>query len=284
MERVRTLDHRVVDLRTAFHVVALDGEEFLQHECCAVRFERPHFHLTEALAAGAGLAAERLLGDEAVWTRRTSVNLVVDEVVELQDVHEANRGALMERLASATVVELDLAVRRHPCEEFARLARVLPTLLKVADALLDVLVRFVDRREDLVLVCTIEDRRGRLEAKHLRRPTKVDFENLTDVHAARHAERIEENVDRSAVFHERHVFLGNDTGDDTLVSVATCHLVADRERALRGEVDLHHFKHARSEFITALHVVELARLLSVGCLNARPELAVHNLRRIARFG
>ena len=57
----------------------------------AVGLERPDLHLAEALAAELGLAAERLLGDHRVRAGRTGVDLVVDQVGELQDVHVADR-------------------------------------------------------------------------------------------------------------------------------------------------------------------------------------------------
>ena len=74
-----------------------------------------------------------------------------------------------------------------------------------------------------------------LEAERLGGDAEVGFEHLTDVHTARHAERIEHDVDRRSVAEERHVFLRHDAGDDALVPVAARHLVADAKLALRGD-------------------------------------------------
>src|SRR3712207_7189918 len=46
----------------------------------SVRLERPHLHLSEALAAELRLAAQRLLGDERVRAGAARVDLVVHEV------------------------------------------------------------------------------------------------------------------------------------------------------------------------------------------------------------
>jgi hypothetical protein len=66
----------------------------------------------------------------------------------------------------------------------------------------------------------------------------VGLEDLADVHARRHAERVEDDLDRGAVGQEGHVLLGQDLGDDALVAVAAGHLVADLELALHGDEDL----------------------------------------------
>ena len=71
----------------------------------------------------------------------------------------------------------------------------------------------------------------RLEAERLRGPAEVGLEDLADVHAAGHAQRVEHDVDRRAVLEERHVLVGQDARDDALVAVAAGHLVADREVA-----------------------------------------------------
>src|SRR3984957_19945997 len=58
------LDDGLVNLGTAVYVVGLRRQQFLQYECRAVSFQRPNFHLSEALAAELRLATQRLLGDQ----------------------------------------------------------------------------------------------------------------------------------------------------------------------------------------------------------------------------
>ncbi len=68
----------------------------------------------------------------------------------------------------------------------------------------------------------------------------MGFEDLADIHPARHAQRREEHVYRSTVLHERHVFLRHDLGDDALVTVATGELIALADLALLGYEDPDH--------------------------------------------
>ena len=102
---------RLVDLGAARDVVRLDGQHFLERVGGAVGLERPHLHLAEALAAELRLAAERLLGDEAVGPDRAGVDLVVDQVVELQHVDVADRDRAVEGLAGLPVDQAHLAAR-----------------------------------------------------------------------------------------------------------------------------------------------------------------------------
>ena len=95
------------------------------------------------------------------------------------------------------------------------------------------------------------------QAQALRRPTEVGFEDLTDVHTRRHAQRVQHDVGRRTVGHERHVFDRDDTRDHTLVTVAARHLVARLQAALDGQVDLDHLLHAR------LQLVALRQLLAL---------------------
>ena len=108
---VLALDDRLVHLDAAEDVVGLDREQLLQRVCGAVGLERPHLHLTEALSTELRLTTERLLGDHRVRAGRTRVDLVVDQVVQLQDVHVADRDRVRERLAGAAVEQLRLAAR-----------------------------------------------------------------------------------------------------------------------------------------------------------------------------
>ena len=67
----------------------------------------------------------------------------------------------------------------------------------------------------------------------------MGLEHLTDVHPARHTERVEDDVDGRAVGEVGHVLEGQDLGDDALVAVASGELVADRDLALLGDVHPH---------------------------------------------
>ena len=57
-------------------------------------------------------------------------------------------------------------------------------------------------------------------------PAEVGLEDLANVHPARHAEQVQDDVDRRSVLQEGHVLLGDDARDHALVPVATGELVA----------------------------------------------------------
>src|SRR5690606_41285394 len=91
---------------------------------------------------------------------------------------------------------------------------------------------------DLILRSALEHRRLRLEAELLARPAQRSLEDLTDVHAARHAERIQHDVDRRSIRQERQVLLRHDAGDDALVALPAGHLVTYADLALLRGVAL----------------------------------------------
>src|SRR5450432_780812 len=268
---VLALDDRLVDLDPAEYVVGLDGEQLLQRVSRAVSLERPHFHLTEPLTAELCLTAQRLLGDHRVRTGRARVELVVDEVVQLQDVDVSDADRLGVELAASPVPQPRLAVLAY---------RALPVGVRQGRA---------EQTGDLVFTSTVEDRRRDEGVRRsleradvgepllpailaggvdlpaaLRRPTKVRLEDLSDVHAARHAERVEHDVDRGAVFEERHVLLREDLGNDALVAVPAGQLVAVGDLALLRDVDPHQFVDAGRQLSVVagedLDVDDLARL------------------------
>ena len=80
-------------------------------------------------------------------------------------------------------------------------------------------------------------------------PPEVGLQDLADVHAARHAERVEDHVDRRAVLEERHVLLGHDLGDHALVAVAAGELVALGDLALLGHEHAHEVVDARRQVV-----------------------------------
>src|SRR5262249_13179314 len=76
LRQVLALDDRFVDAAASVHVVRLDGQNLLERVCRTVRLERPHFHLSEPLAAELRLAGQWLLSDERVGSDAPGVNLV----------------------------------------------------------------------------------------------------------------------------------------------------------------------------------------------------------------
>ena len=99
------------------------------------------------------------------------------------------------------------------------------------------------------------------------------LEHLADVHPARHAERVQDDVDRGAVGEERHVLDRQDLRDDALVAVAAGELVALGDLALLGDVDADQLVDARRQLVGVVagedpDVDDLAGL-AVGNLEAR---------------
>src|SRR5438067_372333 len=84
---------------SGLHVVGFYGEQFLQCVSRAVRFERPHFHLAETLAAVLRFSAERLLCNKRIRTDSTRVNFVRDQMAEFQHVDVADHDVLIELVA-----------------------------------------------------------------------------------------------------------------------------------------------------------------------------------------
>src|SRR6476646_7120016 len=245
------LDDGLVRLDASEDVVRLDGEQLLQDVRGAVRLERPDLHLAETLSAELGLATERLLGDEAVGSGRPRVDLVLDEVVELEHVDVADGDRPVEQRAGPPVAEIDLAVLR----ERHRLA-------------VDHVRRGAELGLDVVLVGAVEDRGRRLLALLVECPPEVGLQDLADVHPARHAERVEDDVDGRAVRQERHVLGRQDLGDDALVAVAAGHLVADADLALLGDGHPDQAVDARLEVVVEL-APELADLDDLAALAVR---------------
>ena len=111
----------------------------------------------------------------------------------------------------------------------------------------------------------------------LRGPAEVGLEDLTDVHARGHAQGIQHDVDRRAVRQVRQVGFRQDAGDDALVAVAAGHLVADRELALHGDVDLDHLDDAGRQLVALLQELDALRVDPVQDLDLRVLAPEHDL-------
>ena len=86
---------------------------------------------------------------------------------------------------------------------------------------------------------------------------EVGFEHLAEVHPARHAERVEHDLDGGAVRQVRHVLDRHDSSDDALVAVTAGHLVALRDLSLLGDVDADQLVDAGRQLVVALAAEDL---------------------------
>src|SRR5690554_225224 len=103
-----TIDNILVHLGPTVHVIRLNGKHFLQRIRCTVSLEGPHFHLTETLTTELRLTTQRLLGNQAIRTGGTGVHLVIDQVVELEDIHIPYCHRAIEGVSCTTIVQLGL--------------------------------------------------------------------------------------------------------------------------------------------------------------------------------
>src|SRR6266478_3540088 len=282
LECVVATHDRLVHLGAAGDVVRLHGQHLLQRVGGAIGLERPHLHFAEALATELRLAAQRLLGNEAVRADRAGMDLVVDKMMQLEHVDVTYRHFAIERFAGATVVKLHLA----RMIEAGKIEHVLDIgfLRAVEDrggdrhAMLEVgakldqtsLVQGLDRlfiaidlfqgvaqRPEIPAVVIGVDRLADAMAEAGAGPAQVGLKDLADIHAARHAERVEHNIDLLAVGKERHVLNRHDLGHDALVAVAAGHLIARLDLALYGDEDFDHLHHAGWQFVATLQLFDL---------------------------
>ena len=107
---------------------------------------------------------------------------------------------------------------------------------------------------DGLRVAAVKDRRNRPEAHAPRRPAEVRLQHLTDVHAAGHADRVEDDVHGCAIFEVRHVLCRQDSGDHPFVPVPPRHLVALRDLAALSNRDADDRLDARREIIDHFRV------------------------------
>ena len=99
----------------------------------------------------------------------------------------------------------------------------------------------------------------------------MNLEDLTDVHTGRHTQRVQHDVKRAAIRKERHILYRKYTGNDTLVTVTTCHLITDGDLSLLCNVNADCLIHARRQLVAVLSCEYL-------CIHDDTVLAVRHLQ------
>ena len=72
---------------------------------------------------------------------------------------------------------------------------------------------------------------------------------LTDVHTGRYAQGVQHDMHRLACRQKRHILTRHNAGNDTLVTMAACHLIAFGNLTLLGDVYAHLLVYSRRQVV-----------------------------------
>ncbi len=227
------------------------------------------------------------------------MHLVVDQVVQLENVHIANSHRTIKRIAGTAVIELGLTggiqasqlkhslhlsflgtIEDRCCHGNAT-TQVVAQLenLFISQTVKVNLEHFVRVIVDLVqqlaklshLTLLIQHAADPL-TQTFRRSTKMSFKDLTNVHPRRYTERVQNDIDGIAKLVVGHVFNRHNRRDNTLVTVTASHLVARLNTTLDCQVNLNNLEYARSQIVAllklALLVVKASFVLFLAILEA----------------
>ena len=201
---------------------------------------------------------KRLLGDQRVGAGGTGMDLIIDQVMQLEVVHITNGNAVIELLAGTAIVNGGLAITVQldlgEVDDVALLTHDLGQLGGICGSILTVpqLTGGVEGIADVVLTRGIEHGGHNLDAACLGSVAQVDFQHLTDVHTGRNAQGVQHDVQRGAVGQVRHILLRQDAGNDTLVAVTACHLIADADLTLLSDIAADDLAHTGLQLIAVL--------------------------------
>ncbi|OAV63455.1 hypothetical protein Barb6_03736 [Bacteroidales bacterium Barb6] len=160
------------------------------------------------------------------------MHLVVHHVSQFQEVGDPYRCRLVEAFARAAVVEVGFSVAGD--------------------------TGFVRPFVQVIQRSTVENRGGKLHVHLSACPAQDGFKYLSEVHAGRHTQWVEANINGRTVFHERHILLTDNLGNDALVTVTTRHLVAHLYLTLLGYIYFRHLHDTCWQFVAYRDVKFLA--------------------------
>ena len=78
----------------------------------------------------------------------------------------------------------------------------------------------------------------------------MDLKHLSDIHTGRYAQRIQHDIQRTAIWKEWHILYRKHTGNDTLVTMTSGHLVTNGNLSLLGNVDTHCLVHTWRKLVS----------------------------------
>ena len=80
----------------------------------------------------------------------------------------------------------------------------------------------------------------------------MHLQDLSDVHSGRYAQRVQHDIQRTSVRQERHILYRKYAGNDTLVTMTSCHLITYRNLTFLGNVNADSLVYARSQLVAVL--------------------------------
>src|SRR3989338_2463385 len=202
----------------------LDGQHFLQSVRGAVTFQSPTLHFSEPLASALGFSSQRLLGDKRIRPDGSHMNLVLHHMVQLHHINLAHRHLLVKKFSRPAVAKFDFAV-------FGQTG-------------------FFKLLSDFIFRGSVETGRNGVITQFFRRPAKMSFQNLADVHTTGHAQRIKNDVHRRAVFQIRHILQGQYFGNNAFVAMPAGQLVADGNFSQFGDFNMNLFDYPRLQLVS----------------------------------
>ena len=114
----------------------------------------------------------------------------------------------------------------------------------------NIIVRQIQGIHNINLVCTIKYWCCDVESKCFGSQRKVDLQYLSDIHTWRYTQWVQHDVKRTSVRKERHIFYWKYTGNNTLVTMTSGHLITYRDLSLLCDVDTDCLVNSRWKFIS----------------------------------
>ena len=77
----------------------------------------------------------------------------------------------------------------------------------------------------------------------------MNLQYLSDIHSGRYAQRVKHYLKWLTVFKERHILLRKYSGNNTLITVASRHLVSNVDLSLSGDVTPYQLVNSRRQLV-----------------------------------
>ena len=123
---------------------------------------------------------------------------------------------------------------------------------KLFPAQIHIVICQVKGIHNIILIRTVEYRRRNVESQCLRCKGQMDLQYLPDIHTGRHTQRVQYDIQRTPVRQERHILHRQHTGNNTLVSVTSCHLIPYRNLPLLCNINADSLVHTRRQLIAVV--------------------------------